>query len=411
MPKLSFLYILFCLSLLFCGCSIWEIREQTKQIESIGSIKGSVEFDGKQTGPIIVLRFLDENGLPVFQSKVIATEKGEFAFSVLPGEYYIAAFIDSNRDGIHQPDEYGNYYGNPSPITIVPQQTVILEPIIITGTFPKLQTDVKPLIKTKRVWTNIGQIAELNDSRFQRANYALGFWKPGDFLDKAEGGVFFLEEYQDSKIPVLLVHGAVGGPADWESVINGIDRQHFQPWIFYYPSGLRLDMISDYLVEAVTRLQHRYGFTEMEVVAHSMGGLVTRSFIKKYIEHDSENLNRIGLVVTVNSPMAGMPDAASGLKFSPVVVSSWHDVAPESEFLGEIHSWNWPQEIPYHLVISYVQGESGDGVVPLERQAPLKLQIESAHTFVFNDDHSGTLSDSHFLDLLNGILSSRIPKK
>jgi hypothetical protein len=141
-----------------------------------------------------------------------------------------------------------------------------------------------------------------------------------------------------------------------------------------------------------------------------MGGLVTRSFVKKYVEHAAENSKRLRLVMTINSPMAGMSAAAAGVKHSPIVVPSWRDVEPGSAFLQGIHAWNWPQEIPYHLVISYANGESGDGVVPLQSQVPLKLQSESIRMYAFNNDHVGTLNDNNFLGLLNRILKDNIAK-
>ena len=43
--------------------------------------------------------------------------------------------------------------------------------------------------------------------------------------------------------------------------------------------------------------------------------------------------------------------------------------------------------------MSYANGESGDGVVPLQSQVPLKLQSESIRMYAFNNDHVGTLND------------------
>ena len=169
-------------------------------------------------------------------------------------------------------------------------------------------------------------------------------------------------------------------------------------------------MISYYLVEAVEQLQNKYGFDQFYVVAHSMGGLVARSFVKKYVERAPNNVNKLRLVMTINSPMNGMAAAASGVKHSPIVVPSWLDVEPTSEFLKGINTWSWPKEIPYHLVISYIDGESGDSVVPLQSQSQPKLQSESTRIYVVNNNHVGTLSDKGFLQLFNEILSDRLEK-
>jgi len=223
-------------------------------------------------------------------------------------------------------------------------------------------------------------------------------------LDQAEGGLFFLQNYEKDKVPVIFVHGVLGGPADWKQVIGSLDKRFFQPWVLYYPSGMRLDIISDYLVEAVSRLQNKHEFESFYFVAHSMGGLVTRSFVKKYVEYSPDNLKRLRLVMTINSPMNGMSATTSGVKHSPIVVPSWRDVEPGSDFLQNLQAWNWPKDIPYHLVISYTDGESGDGVVPLQSQSQLKLQSESIRMYVFNNDHVGTLNDKDFHALFNKIL-------
>jgi pimeloyl-ACP methyl ester carboxylesterase len=196
-----------------------------------------------------------------------------------------------------------------------------------------------------------------------------------------------------------------GGPTDWSAAIGALDTRYFQPWILYYPSGLRLDMVSDYLVSAIADLRKAYDFSQLYVVAHSMGGLVARSFVKKYLERFPDNSGLIRLVITVNSPMDGMSSAVRGVQNSPIVVPAWRDLAEGSDFLGELNSWPWPEEIPYHLVFSYTNGRSGDGVVPLQSQIPLQLQSEAVRTYGFNNSHAGVLSDEAFLEQLGVILA------
>ncbi len=386
------------------GCSLREIHEQTTLIDNLGTIKGKIRTTSDQKGPIRVLRFLDEDGNPALKQSVITNDQGEYEFPAVPGRYYMAAFIDVNNDGKYQAEEHGNYYGAPTTIAVTKNKTVIVETIMINGPVPKPAIEIKPIDKTVAIWKNIGPVVTMADPRFTPENYSNGLWKPVDFLKQAEGGVFFLQEYNDNKIPVLLVHGVNNGPTLWTQVVDSFDDEYFQPWVYYYPSGFRLDMISDYLVEAVTELQDKLEFSEFYVVAHSMGGLVTRSFVKKYIERSPENLKRLGLVMTVNSPMAGMAAAAAGVNHSPIVVPSWRDVTPDSEFLKGINDWNWPEEIPYHLVTSYLDSESGDGVVPLQSQAQWKLQTEATRIYIFNEEHTRIINNKKFHALLNNLL-------
>lgn len=405
--KRSSQIILCFLLLALSGCSIKETHKQTQSIENVGVIKGQVRIISEQKGTVIVVRYIDQEGVPVRESQVVASSNGDFKFTVLPGPHYIAAFVDSNRDGNYQPTEHGNFYGYPTIINVAPLQTVSLETLVIEGPAPQPDNNIKEIDNLSAVWENIGEVVSLGDPRFVQENYSMGFWKPFDFLADAEGGLLFLQEYQQGKIPVIFVHGVLGGPPVWERVINSLDKKYFQPWVLYYPSGIRLDMISDYLTEAVTQIDNKHDFNKFYVVAHSMGGLVARSFVKKYVERSPDNEEKLGLVMTINSPMNGMTAAASGVEYSPIVIPSWRDVEPNSEFLKNLNEWNWPKEIPYHLVISYSEGESSDGVVPLQSQAQLKLQEESTRTYVFNNDHVGTLNDDDFLILFNSILAKR----
>jgi hypothetical protein len=159
-----------------------------------------------------------------------------------------------------------------------------------------------------------------------------------------------------------------------------------------------------------------------------MGGLITRSFVKKYQEQFLEDLKTIGLVMTINSPMGGMASAAKGVKRSPIVVPSWRDVAAGSTFLeggvdkaGKeivgINEWDWPKEIPYYLIVSNKTGKDGDGTVSMVSQAnnyeknpydELKLQLEATRPYIFNNTHDGTLNHERFLALFNDILADSL---
>lgn len=167
-------------------------------------------------------------------------------------------------------------------------------------------------------------------------------------------------------------------------------------------------MVVDYLVKAINTLYSRHQFKELYVVAHSMGGSVSRSFIMKH--YQNKHPAKIKLFITVNSPMRGMPSAKSGVAYSPIVVPAWRDVASESEFIKNLSAGHWPKEIPYHLVFSYETGEGSDGVVPLESQIPLRLQSESTRIYGFNSSHADLLHEDQFITLLNKILIDTVTK-
>ena len=396
--------------LALAGCSLRDIQEQIQITENAGIIEGRVTVSSSQQGPVIVNRYHKEGETFVQDSYTRAGTAGDFRFHSAPGVYYIAAFIDVNRDGQFQRGEHYDYHGSstgrPAAITLEPGQRVALEALDISGTLSATTGEENIRVELTPLTTNLGRIVSLNDPMFAAENHTLGMWKPVEFLTRIGGGVLFLQPYRKDRIPVLFIHGINGGPSDWESAIRGLDGERFQPWVLYYPSGVRLDMISDYLAAALSRLHDEYGFNRLYVVAHSMGGLIARSFVRKYLDRYPEQAQVIRLVMTVNSPMAGMKSAASGVNNSPLVIPAWRDVASDSDFLHDLHAWTWPADIPYYLVFSYKTGGSDDGTVSLQSQIPLKLQMEASRVYGFNHTHTEILNDPAFLDLLHSILAS-----
>jgi pimeloyl-ACP methyl ester carboxylesterase len=401
--------VLIGVALLMSACGLSEIRKQTAQAENVGVINGRVEVTIDQDGPVVVYRFENKSGVLVLEDQVIATPSGRYQFVAEPGEYLVAAFVDSNNDGVFQREaEPGKFSLNPLTFRLEGGETVDIETIVISGDAPARPDGISVAVDKRPIVENVGKVVSLRDPAFERSNYDLGLWRPIDFIDNVEAGLLFLQEFDPEKSPVLFVHGIAGGPRDFSEIIGSIDRTAYQPWVLYYPSGLRLDLISDYLVNAVAELQSRHGRFEMALVAHSMGGLVTHSFVKKFTERFPESSHLIRLVMTINSPLGGMASAASGVDFSPIVVPAWKDVATESEFLRDLEEWDWPDELPYYLVFSYETGSDDDGVVPIASQIPMKRQLEATRLVGFNNSHVGTLQDSSFIDLLRDVLQEGV---
>ena len=66
---------------------------------------------------------------------------------------------------------------------------------------------------------------------------------------------------------MLFIHGATGTPRNWRYFIKHIDRTRFQPWFFYYPSGLRIDSMAYLLLWKLANLQAKYHFNKIYFTA------------------------------------------------------------------------------------------------------------------------------------------------
>lgn len=405
--KIVLLYLY--MALLLSACSLPEIKKQSEIIDSLGEIRGEVNVSVEAEGPVHVILFEKNNGYFDMVDHYPVSDDGKYVLHVIPDTYFIAAYVDTNNDEIYQFGEPASYLGimdvEPIGISVNAGEKIVAESLIISGSIKSRDSEYTKWSYPKYD-ENIGRVVSLDDPIFHRENAAMGLWRPLDFIDKVGGGLFFLQEFDEEKIPVLFIHGANGTALDWKEVIGSMDRERFQPWVLYYPSGGRLDMISNYMIQAMTTLKNRHKIQKLYVIAHSMGGLLARSYIMKHA--DSESTVKIALSMTINSPMQGMGSAKSGVEYSPIIVPSWRDVAEDSEFIQKITVWTWPVDIPYHLVFSYESGEGDDGVVSLESQIPLKLQAEAEKIYGFNSSHAGVLQDRKFITRFNTILEDSL---
>ncbi|MBO1322843.1 esterase/lipase family protein [Acanthopleuribacter pedis] len=104
-------------------------------------------------------------------------------------------------------------------------------------------------------------------------------------------GLFMLEPYDPQKTPVIMIHGLGATPATWMELTNDIYgrpdlRDRYQVWHYIYPTGYPFlysgavlrKTIKDFR-EGVDPEGDDPAMASWVVVAHSMGGLLTRGLI------------------------------------------------------------------------------------------------------------------------------------
>ncbi|MDD5168996.1 MAG: alpha/beta hydrolase, partial [Syntrophales bacterium] len=217
-----------------------------------------------------------------------------------------------------------------------------------------------------------------------------------DFFRLTGANVYFLEPYDRHKTPVLLVHGAAGSPQDWRYFIKAMDRSHYQPWIFYYPSGARLDTVSLLLRKKLYDLEPRYRFDRLYVVAHSMGGLVARSAL---IDPDDHHNRAVKLFLSISTPWGGEQRAKTGVENAPAVIPSWKYMDPDSDFIRRIFSRKMPDGMRYYLFFGHKGGgslfrQNNDNTVTLESMLDPRAQADALKVMGFNEDHISILNSA-----------------
>lgn len=340
---------------------------------------------------------------------------GPYTMFVPPGNYNLLAFIDSNHNFILEPHEFAGQYGSPDLVSLKADK-VLGDLDIKLRTPGKKRSDYAVSLRklalresNARALENGGTV-QLSDEIFLKKYGEKGLWRPEVFIEKIGADIYALEKYDPAKTPVLFVHGAGGTPRDWIYLEKMVDRQHFQSWFYYYPSGLRLKTVSDLLYYKIKHLHETYRFERLCVVAHSMGGLVARSFINR--AGTSATGKTLRMFLTISTPWAGEKTAKMGIDNSPVYVASWKDMAPDSRFLNGLYQKKIPPQVKFYIFFSYggskrIHWDANDGTVTLQSQLDPRAKSSASRIDGFYENHTGILHSNETGTKFKQILAAK----
>lgn len=409
---------------LFIGCSFLRSRKELQNVMQVPTLRGEVYFEDFEKGRLLIIVSSKVNGVKDVIGARLLSRPGSYFFVLTPGEYWISAFADENENYSHDPTEPVGHYALASPLTIELGEELegldihisrddsgVLDPPVDEAS---LRQDFETRIARARNGeptvlgrtARFGDVVDLERESFSLDNGKMGLWEPFRFILDVNWGFFQLEDYDETKIPMLFVHGAGGHPGQWKYLIDRLDRSRYQPLLYYYPSALRLETLAYYLNTAVTVWHEDYDFDRLIVVAHSMGGLVSRSFIEQNLESGGDYIDTF---ITLATPWWGHGPAKYGTENSPLVIPSWHDMVPGSPFLSDLFDSPLPSSIDHHLFFGYKGdfiGGSGDGTMALVSILHPAAQDGAVRLYGFDEDHASILRSSAVSERLNGILNS-----
>ena len=109
---------------------------------------------------------------------------------------------------------------------------------------------------------------------------------------KERSGMYALTDYDPNKVPIVFVHGLMSSPATWIQTINALFnipeiRKKYQVFVFAYATGNPILYSAHLLRDALLEMNKKYNkdgknrnFNNMIIVAHSMGGLISKTIIQ-----------------------------------------------------------------------------------------------------------------------------------
>lgn len=319
-------------------------------------IKGKfIGMAEKRAATLIAAYRSTGNGDAEYTGYATLTPSGSFMLYLPEGRYLLYSLTDYNDDGILQNNEISGIFGS----VVAPREIALAEGALVTnidihasgagrhilrlpGPFP-----LREYLKIPRKVTYNGQILKIYSEYFSVENAQTGYWHPTSFMQTFGAHIYLTEKYDQKKIPVLFVHGTKGSPHNWIYLCMRLDRTRYQPLFYYYPSGIRLSLSAAILNEELRELRQQYGFQKMVVVAHSVGGLVSRAFISRYVS-DGHN-DFINLFVTFATPWSGFEMADASQQRPHKSIPAWADLGPQSSFIQKTMNAKLPAHLRHYI--------------------------------------------------------------
>jgi pimeloyl-ACP methyl ester carboxylesterase len=379
------------------------LKKDLAEMARTAAITVKVKSDYSENKPVIIGIFKDDQTGKVLLDYRVFAGPTLFAFLVPFGHYDVVAYQDLDGSGKYE-------LGEPASVRDVDKldnenrERIILQlDAAFRPSHKQLQNFRNAEWKIeKNLPLSFGKLADLSNPIFSSEFGGKGFWEPLQFAKKAGVGIYFMEEYSPEKTPVLFVSGAFGYPLGWKAFMEGIDREKYQAWYYLYPSGLRIDRSAGALADVLKEVHTIYGFKNINIVAHSMGGLVAYRSIQ--ITQEKQYGDYVNLIISISTPWAGHDMAAKGVKYSPAIVPCWIDMDPGSVFIKNL----FDNDIlcDHHLWFSFTGdtitiNENNDGTVSIHSQLRKEAQNKAIQVFGFNEDHNSILESEDVIEHLN----------
>lgn len=384
------------------GCIFSSLEDDLERLHALAHLfAGTVATDMPGTLPFVVVA-LEDPAAATIESYRMLPDAGRFEIRARREPTRFFAFADLNRDLIFQETEPHGWADGGRAFDPDAEGTEEIRIVIRSGAAagppapPALVGVSLDDHLNNYIRPAIGAVTRLDSPLFSRARAQQGLWLPFEFVEEGGAGIHFLEPYDSDRIPVLFVHGINATPRDFSTMIAALDANRYQAWVLSYPTGLRLSWVARGMYQFLLVLHHQHRFRKLHIVAHSMGGLVSRGAINLCAQN--RGCGYLRSYTTISTPWAGVDSARNGVKWAPTAVPVWHDLDPHSEYITTLFDTRLPDALPYQLVFGYrhdnlFSAESSDGVIKLTSQLRHEAQAAATSVRGFDEGHVSILDN------------------
>lgn len=389
------------------GCIFSSLEDDLELLDDVAHLfSGEVSTVIPDSHAIVVVAMHDVEGRDIASFRMLGTPGVfEIRANAVPTRFF--GFTDLNRDLIFQDHEPWGWAEQGRALDPDREPTDSIRLIVgETGAkrppFPRRLVG-EPLDShlNNYVRPAIGEVTPLDSPLFSRSRAEKGLWTPFAFVEEGGAGIHFLEPYDSGRIPVLFVHGINASPRDFSAMIAALDTTRYQVWVMSYPTGLRLSWVARGMYQFLEVLHRQHGFDKLHIVAHSMGGLVSRGSVNLCARN--RNCDYLASYTTISTPWNGVASARNGVQWAPTAVPVWHDLDPGSGYIQTLFDAELPDDLSYHLLFGYRHdkvfgAESSDGVIRLTSQLRHDAQIGADSVRGFDEGHVSILQNDAVIE-------------
>ena len=402
---------------LLSACVIQDLSQDMKELEgNYGYFKGQVNGSDEDSDIMVVLMKAEEGDDTIETLRTVSYGEPFYAL-VSRGDYYALAFEDANGDFAYQAGEAAariddptiNWFDEMDIDDQVDPQSLSVQPFnlstdtVLAGAVDLSLEAVRSKTKTAE---NFLRVVTWDDPNFSAENIELGMWQPQAFIKKFGFGLYVLDEFDPGKNVIVMVHGISDSPRVFRELASAIPDD-YQLLMFHYPSSSPLEYTSYALSELLDEVVQRYDVAQIDVLAHSMGGLVSKGMI---YQASPDVRERMRLFISIASPFGGHAAAAAGTKWAPVVAPVWWAMTPGSSYLQKIGSLDLSNGPTHHLFYTYSHERGGehqedDTVVSVDSQLIESSKIRATAIYPMADSHVGVMTNDCTMRMVPAILA------
>lgn len=229
-----------------------------------------------------------------------------------------------------------------------------------------------------------------------------------EFLGKGKAArLLAIDNYDQSKEPLIIVHGIRGNPKDLQEVVDRFKDSRYQLLVLAYADFKKRTSVNGSMFADELR---KLNAPKMTIVAHSMGGLVTR---KALVDLERSGSEKEFTLFAVDTPWHGF-DGPSDHEFryriaEMFIPAGLEDMRARSDFFKGI---NQSKLSSVKVYLSFAEegdeafgpSEADQLIIPeMKENLEKAIALTQEDVMVFPGNHMTVIGDE-FLDYLEGKL-------